>query len=212
MNGRRGRRMRLRVIATLAVLVTAVGVLAAGVGSAAASTKGNSNWNYAADPQNTNIPWLAWAGETVRVSRCFFLGDSDVSEVAYQNSDAFDKLGITGTFDKADWSGATDQPPFFVTNNGQGDETSAVVDPEWAANGGICFSTDVDSHKAGLEDIKFTLSVNIDKFLREIGLKLQDQVLLQQDLLVIWMWDSAPTLTEASDTGAYAVGDPGGSG
>src|SRR5581483_2217710 len=100
MDRRRGRRMRLRVIATLAVLVTAVGVLAAGVGSAAASTKDQGNWNYAADPQNTNVPWLAWAGETVRVSRCFFLGDSDVTEAAYKSSSFFDGLKINGEFDK----------------------------------------------------------------------------------------------------------------
>ncbi len=53
--------MRFRVFGTLAVLVAAVGVLAVGVSTAAAksSTIVNPYYNYAADPQTTNIPWVA---------------------------------------------------------------------------------------------------------------------------------------------------------
>jgi hypothetical protein len=205
--------MRFRVIATLAVVVAAVGVLVGGVSNAAASTKGayEPNYNYAADPQTTNIPWVAWAGETVKVARCFGLGDSQVnlnSLTDYASKKGFDPLSVlTGEFDKSDWSGATDQPPFFQI--GTGDETSRQVQAYWDPNGGICFATDVTSEKAGMERIKFSISLNLGEW---INFELGQDVIFQQDLYVIWMWDSAPTLTESGDVGAYAVGDPGGSG
>ncbi len=129
--------MRFRVIATLAVVVAAIGVLVGGVSNAAASTKTyEPYYNYAADPQTTNIPWVAWAGETVKVARCFGLGDSQVDTdtlASFAHDKGFDPLSVlTGEFDKSDWSGATDQPPFFQI--GTGDETSrqvqAYLEPE----------------------------------------------------------------------------------
>ena len=77
--------MRFRVFGTLAVLVAAVGLLAVGVSTAAAKSSGivNPYYNYAADPQTTNVPWLAWAGETVKITRCFGLGDSQVTESGF---------------------------------------------------------------------------------------------------------------------------------
>ena len=208
--------MRFRVIATLAVLVAAVGVLAGGVSSAAASTKTGGNWNWAADPQSTNIPWLAWAGSTVKVSRCFGLGDPEISSDAINNYASVNHLNINdllgAEYDQVDWSGASDQKPSFTgTASGVGDETSRVVQAETDyPGGGICWSTYITSEKAGMAEIKFSISLDLDKFLR--GLNLGPQLLFEQDMLVIWMWDSAPTLTESGDVGAYAVGDPGGSG
>jgi hypothetical protein len=204
--------MRFRVIATLAVVVAAVGVLVGGVSNAAASTKTyEPYYNYAADPQTTNIPWVAWAGETVKVARCFGLGDSQVNSNTlgdFASRNGFDPLSVLqGEFDKSDWSGATDQPPFFQI--GTGDETSRQVKAYWDPAGGICFATDVTSEKAGLERIKFSISLNLGKYLNFI---LGQDVIFQQDLYVIWMWDSVPTITESGDVGAYAVGDPAGSG
>ena len=142
--------MRFRVFGTLAVLVAAVGVLAVGVSTAAAkSSTVSPYYNYAADPQTTNIPWVAWAGETVKVTRCFGLGDSQVTADAFASSDFNRGIRAIGEFDKSDWSGAVDQPPFFQI--GTGDQTSRQVDPTWNANGGVCFSTNVTSEKAGLE-------------------------------------------------------------
>jgi hypothetical protein len=201
--------MRFRVFTTLAVLVASVGLLAVGVSTAAAKGSGvvnPTNYNYAADPQTTNIPWVAWAGETVKVTRCFGLGDSQVGQQTYEQSSFNHGVSVIGEFDKSDWSGATDQPPFFQI--GTGDETSRQVQPTWDINGGVCFSTNVTSEKAGLERIKFSISVDFGRWLASLG---QD-VIFQQDLYVIWMWDSNPVLTEAGDTGAYKVGDPGGSG
>lgn len=201
--------MRFRVFGTLAVLVAAVGVLATGVSTAAAksSTVVNPYYNYAADPQTTNIPWVAWAGETVKVARCFGLGDSQVSSDAFAASSFNHGSPVIGEFDKSDWSGAVDQPPFFQI--GTGDQTSRQVQPTWNANGGVCFSTNVTSEKAGLERIKFSISTDLGKYLNFI---LGQDVIFQQDLYVIWMWDSNPVLTESDTTGAYQVGDPGGNG
>ncbi len=201
--------MRFRVFGTLAVLVAAVGVLAVGVSTAAAKSSTNPYYNYAADPQTTNIPWVAWAGETVKVTRCFGLGDSQVGQDQFNSSIYRDKSGspVIGEFDKSDWSGAADQPPFFQI--GTGDQTSRQVQPTWNANGGVCFSTNVTSEKAGLERIKFSISTDLGKYLNFV---LGQDVIFQQDLYVIWMWDSNPVLTESDSVGAYQVGDTGGSG
>ena len=199
--------MRFRVFTTLAVLVASVGLLAVGVSTAAAkSSTVSPYYNYAADPQTTNIPWVAWAGETVKVTRCFGLGDSQVGQQIWESSSFNHGSPVIGEFDKSDWSGATDQPPFFQI--GTGDQTSRQVQPTWDVNGGICFSTNVTSEKAGLERIKFSISTDLGKWLNFV---LGQDVIFQQDLYVIWMWDSNPVLTEAADTGAYKVGDPGGS-
>jgi len=200
--------MRHRVFATLAVLVASVGLLAVGVSTAAAkSSTVSPYYNYAADPQTTNIPWVAWAGETVKVTRCFGLGDSQVGQQIFESSSFNHGSPVVGEFDKSDWSGAVDQPPFFQI--GTGDQTSRQVQPTWDANGGICFSTNVTSEKAGLERIKFSISTDLGRWLNFV---LGQDVIFQQDLYVIWMWDSSPVLTEAADTGAYTVGDPAGSG
>ncbi len=143
----------------------------------------------------------------MKVARCFGLGDSQVSQDAFASSQFNHGSPVIGEFDKSDWSGAVDQPPFFQI--GTGDQTSRQVQPTWDANGGVCFSTNVTSEKAGLERIKFSISTDLGKYLNFI---LGQDVIFQQDLYVIWMWDSNPVLTESETTGAYKVGDPGGSG
>ena len=195
--------MRFRVFSTLAVLVASVGLLAVGVSTAAAKSSTQIGYNYAADPQTTNIPWVAWAGETVKVSRCFGLGIREVTDSAFTNSSFNKGLPLVGEFDKSDWSGAVDQPPFFQI--GTGDQTSRQVSATWNANGGVCFSTNVTSEKAGLERIKFSISTDLGRWLNAV---LGQDVIFQQDLYVIWMWDSNPVLTESGDVGAYKVGDP----
>lgn len=177
-----------------------------GVGTASAG-----GYNPQFDLQYTNVPWLAWAGETVKVQHCFGLGDTEVTSANFSSSSFNHGSPIIGEFDKSDWSGAVDQPPFFQI--GTGDQTSRQVQPYWNPNGGVCFSTDVTSEKAGLERIKFSLSLSQDfaSWLNHI-LPVGNDVFYQADLYVIWMWDSAPTLTESADTGAYKVGDPGGNG
>ncbi len=199
--------MRFRILTTLAAFAAVIGILAVGAGTAASGTY-EENYNPLADPATTNVPWLAWAGETVKVSRCFGLGDSqvgqdNVSATASEMGIHFDPSTLlVGTFSKGDWSGATDQPPFFSPTSG--DETSNTVSATWDINGGLCFSTDVTSLKAGLEDIHFGISTDLGRILNKI---LGKDIIYEQDLLVIWMWDSDPVLAEAPTTGAYQVGD-----
>ncbi len=73
--------MRLRISIGLAALLAALGVLAIGVGSAGATEN-----HYAPDPQTTNVPYLAWAGEEVKVVKCIGGNDGiDVSAVSQQS-------------------------------------------------------------------------------------------------------------------------------
>ncbi len=207
--------MRFRVIATLAVLIAAIGVLVGGVSNAAAGVHGGLS-SEAVDPQYTNIPYLAWAGSTVKISRCIGIGRPDVTVEAvtdYSNNNHLDINKVIGAeFDSDIWTGDSDQKPFFTgTAAGTGDETSRVVDAAYdVPGGGICWSTYITSDKAGMQNIKFSISLDLDSFLR--GLNQGDQLVFESDILVIWMLDSAPTLTESPDVGDYKVGDPGGSG
>ena len=63
--------MRFRLGVTFVTLLAAMTALFVWAGMASAATK-TTSIQYAdpTDPQNTNIPYLAWAGETVRVTKC----------------------------------------------------------------------------------------------------------------------------------------------
>jgi ribosomal protein L28 len=205
--------MRFRVIATLAVLIAAVGVLVGGVSNAAATT---SPLSSSVDPQLTNIPYLAWAGSTVKVSRCIGIGVPEIS-IGALTTDAknggFDiNKVLQAEYDEDIWTGDADQKPFFTGSAaGVGDETSRTVDASYdVPGGGICWSTYITSDKAGMVNLKFSISADLDSLLR--GLNLGPQLAVEDDVLVIWMLDSAPTLTESDNVGDYLVGDPGGNG
>ena len=63
--------MRFRLGVTFVTLLAAMTALFVWAGMAAGATK--TTYIQTADPtdpQNTNIPYLAWAGETVRVTKC----------------------------------------------------------------------------------------------------------------------------------------------
>lgn len=181
--------MRLRISIALAAAVAAIAVLVIGVGTAAASVPGPSG---APDPQTTNIPYVAWIGETLKVSKCFGFADG-VTEATAQSS-----LGGTllpaGTVNVTDWSGV--------------DEVNAgpkVVSQPWAqlTTAGICFSFDITSDKPGLADVLLSLNNNF------LTLILGADSLDQHAYKLIWLQDQAPVINEQAGAN---LGDPAGDG
>ena len=182
--------MRLRISIALAAAVAAIAVLVIGVGSAAASVSPSSG---PPDPQTTNIPYVAWIGETIKVSKCFGFADN-VSESSAQSALGGSDLLPAGTVNVTDWSGV--------------DEVNAgpkVISQPWAqlTTAGICFSFDITSDKPGLADVLLSLNNNF------LTLILGADSLDQHAYKLIWLQDQAPTIDE---TAGDNLGDPTGNG
>ena len=186
--------LRLRMMfAALVLLVAFGGFSAFGVPSAAAQV----------DPQQTNIPYLAWAGETVKVVKCLNYDGFQPSDLQGLN------VSLNATLNISDWSG-TDQlgapnAAFFLQSNSQ----SLTVTGAFIRNKGLCWSGLVTAEKPGLATLKLT--VNDPSLLHFF----EDSVAngghgvpaFENDVIVIWMQSQAPVITEVP-----TPGDPAGDG
>lgn len=188
--------MRLRISLALAVAVAAVAALTISVGAASASVGGGAPWGGVNDPQTSNIPYVAWIGETVKASRClgYALGIDESTANTDLGGNAIGNLLPAGTASIVDWSGVNENNAGPVVTN----QVTAQL-----TNTGLCFSFQVTSEKPGLVEIKLNLN---NQF---IPLIFGGDSLFQTDILVIWLQDQAPTLTEVAGAN---LGDPTGNG
>ena len=120
--------MRFRLGVTFVTLLAAMTALFVWAGMASGATK-STYIQYAdpTDPQNTNIPYLAWAGETVRVTKCLNFDGLQESDLQSQN------FSLSGTLNISGWSGddmAGPNTPFFLQSNSQGLTVNWSVDQE----------------------------------------------------------------------------------
>ena len=134
--------MRLRISLTLAALITAIAAMAVGVGSAAATVV----QPQLPDPQTTNVPYVAWAGEQVKVVKC--LGSEDSVRAL---GIGLGSIIFRGNYTVEDWSGVDENNagPKFLNAPG-GDVVAQNID------GRVCFAVHVTSQKPGLAVIKLT--------------------------------------------------------
>jgi hypothetical protein len=178
--------MRLRISFALAAAVAAIAALTIGVGSAAA---GGEQSNGPPDPQTTNIPYVAWAGETVKVVKCLGFGPGQTEASVEGHGFPFN-----ATASIEDWSGVDE------THSGP-----VIISPPnaWFTTSGLCFSFEVTSQKPGLAVYK--LSIN-NAF---IPVLLSADSLDQHQFLVIWLQDQAPVINEQAGAN---LGDPTGNG
>ena len=191
--------MRLRKL-VLALVVSAVGLMSF---AAAANAE-------VPDPQTTNVPYVAWAGESVRVAKCFGAGQEQNgdAQAALQGA-GFDLHSIItrGLFNIEDWSGDPQQKPVF-TNAPTGDVVPTLErfghDKEGYYR--LCYSVNMTSQKAGMAVVK--LSVRPDL----LGLFPGLQVAAQHQFLVIWLKSQAPVIHEVGDKepGGWSIHDDGG--
>ena len=95
----------MRTKLKLLLVLASLGALAA-LAMSSPALAGETNGPALADPQTTNVPYVAWVGEKVRLVKCV--------ATAGENGHP---LGGVGDFNTVDWSGfATIQPSYFPSN------------------------------------------------------------------------------------------------
>ena len=193
---------RLRYI-LLAVAAAMVAMAFAGPAAADHAT------NNVADPQTANVPYLAWAGNQVRIAKCFESGPArgDISQVPLPV--------LYGKFVVEDWSGvelsgpsagfASKEPQFLNTTDG---DAVAQISRSVDGDTRLCFSAHVSSLKPGLAVIKLAVRADLLRLLPGLD------VLAKHQFLVIWMRSNAPVIREVAnaDFPSISVGDPTGNG
>jgi hypothetical protein len=171
----------------IAGLVSAAGAAVLAMSSLTAGAFAAPN---PSEPQATNVPYVAWVGEHVRLVIC----EPELTEIA-------DKAGINihsdedlygffnANFAVEDWSGYQFQPP-----TPDGDAASQIgqyFDPGPAAfflssEGRVCVGTDYKSLNPGLTRIRLVLKGDSD-----------DEIVYSHQFLVIWLTANKPVLHEA---------------
>ena len=162
------------------------------------------------DPQTTNVPYLAWAGEQVRLEKCFVVpvGAATVPDLS----------GVNATFQIEDWSGDPNfKPTVEDGSNGTGSGTVGVF---WSrALGELCARGDLISLYPGMARVELDI-IDANDVLQFFGWDPGVPVIKHQ-FLAGWMTLNTPTLSElsassfastAQSEAAAEMGDPSGNG
>src|SRR5277367_2374904 len=175
-------------------LISAAGaaVLAMGSLTAGASAAPNPYGTYGA--QGTNVPYVAWVGEHVRLVACEASFTEEIDSLAIKhNTSAKDIIGddefFNANFAVEDWSGYQFQPP-----SADGDSASEIgqyFDPGPAAfffssEGKVCIGTDYKSLNPGLTRIRAVVKSDST-----------GEIVFSHQFLVIWLTANKPVLNEA---------------
>jgi hypothetical protein len=190
-------RLRLGGGALLTTAVTAALMLMPASGSAAAPKSTVSSW----DPQTTNVPYLAWAGEELRLEKCVPLEAVAAADVNLNK--------VSVNFLVEDWSsGSAD-----IEKRAQIEDGSQSL---FIHSGEACASASAVSLYPGMARIEMDV---IDKT-RQLGYDPSSPVLKHQ-FLAGWMTLNKPSLNEMSAASfastaqaeaAKELGDPSGNG
>jgi hypothetical protein len=193
-----------------------VGVCAVAVlGTVASSALASPYDTPANDPNTTNVPYLAWRGENIRLVKCW--GTNDFNRAAmdqgFATTDVINDNNMGALFGQLvqtnvqleDWSGSDTgvNTPKEVIN---GARTFLSFDLR-AGHPVICWQDTWASNKAGLGQFKLTVSFGINNILNT-GVGIGAQVLIMQhQWLAGWMSLNAPTLEEVSSRN-HVAGTP----
>ncbi len=175
----------------LAGFASATGAAVLALGSLTAGAFAAPNPESA---QGTNVPYVAWVGEHVRLVACEPGFTTDVNTLAAtHNISAKDVISndefFNANFAVEDWSGYQFQPP-----SADGDAASQIgqyFDPGPAAfffssEGKVCIGTDYKSLNPGLTRIRAVVKSDST-----------NQVVFSHQFLVIWLTANKPVLNEA---------------
>ena len=176
----------MRTKLKLVLVLASLGALAALAMSSTASAQ--TAGSFFADPQDTNVPYVAWVGEKVRLVKCV--------------PTATHALGGVADFNTVDWSGvnpngSTSIEPSFFPSNAQSRPSFAGAGEQ---AGRTCYDIIVASEKPGLAKIKLETRASGQNF--------------THDFLVIWMTMNTPALDElaSGEIPGLVAGDPLGDG
>lgn len=176
-------------------LVSAAGAAVLAMGSLTAGASAAPNLDNPYGAQSTNVPYVAWVGEHVRLVACNAEFTEDVKlEAAKKNVQSKSILSYFANVNFAveDWSGYQFQPP--TPDGDAGSEIGQQFDPGPAAffessEGRDCIATDYKSLNPGLTRIRAVVKND------ETG-----EVIFSHQFLVIWLTADKPTLSEAGET------------
>jgi hypothetical protein len=208
----------------LPALGASIALAAIAPSAASANVGGGSVFGSQFDPQTTNVPYLAWNGEEIRLESCVAIGGgrsySD-AESAFSVNDGGKgrvQIPITPSFLVEDWSGTNQSPnlePQIEPNT-----VDVFLTDDYHGGPGICAEGDTVSLYPGMARIELDVSasIQINTILGNLGLG-SAQTLFKTQYLAGWMQYNTPSIHEmaASDFGdstdaANAIGDPAGDG
>jgi hypothetical protein len=161
------------------------------------------------DPQTTNVPYLAWAGEQLRLEKCIF-ADSD-SRMSGLKSDT-DLGGLQLDVLVEDWSGDPNNKPQIEPS------TVKLFVADTPSGPALCGMADAISLYPGMARIEGDVVVNASDGWLGYG---PAETVIKHQFLAGWMTLNDPTLTEMSSTSfastaqaeaAKELGDPSGNG
>ena len=181
----------MRTKLKLVLVLASLGVLAA-LAMAGTASAGKIDFE-AGDPLTTNVPYVAWAGEEVRLVKCI-----DDAEGDWAGTSA--EWGIVDSSVRQR-SGDLRDPVFFDDT----DRRTGAFPGAGEQAGRTCWAIDVDSVNPGMTRIKMAVDGNEG---------LPGSPILKHDFLVIWLNMSSPVLTELSNASfpGISLGDPLGDG
>ena len=170
----------MRTKLKLLLVLASFGLLALAMSGPASAGKNHDGIFAAGDPMTTNVPYVAWAGEEVRLVKCtedsrfFDLEDGD-AEWAIVDSSVRQRTG-----DLRD-------PVFFDDT----DRRTSSFDGAGEQRGRVCWAIDIESVHPGMTRVK--MAVDGDD-------GVQGSPILKHDFLIIWLGMNNPTLTELGES------------
>jgi hypothetical protein len=176
----------------LAGLASATGAAVLALASLTAGAVAAPNPEGLYGAQGTNVPYVAWVGEHVRLVACEVSFTEDVKLQAIKHG--VDPKSILGSFfndnfEVEDWSGYQFQPP--TADGSAGSQIGQPFDPGpssffESSEGKDCIATDYKSLNPGLTRIRAVVKDD------ETG-----KIVFSHQFLVIWLTVNKPVLNEA---------------
>src|SRR3954454_22556464 len=187
MSRKRGRfALRFSVVDGLAAL--------AAIPSVASASRGP----HASDPNplSTNVPYLAWRGEHVRLVKCTSDlpgADMEVLRAQPKYSDGGLNVHVRTDVIVENWSGNADFKPSVAPG---------TVDL-FLSDKGLCVKADVLSQYAGLAQIKLLVTLDPGNDDSLVDVLTRSEIIAAHQFLAGWMTLGNPTLTEQNVGGDY---------
>ena len=184
---------RWKLITVIAALVAAAVTVMTAAGGAGAAVVDPGNVE-ALNPQTTNVPYVAWAGEQIRFMKCYTVQDLDGHGITAQTPAIAHFNVVNPLIDT----------PSSVTPTWEGGSIAGIGNLI-IRDGSLCASGTYYSASPGLADILLNVT----------GLDGNTTLLPKHDFLGIWLRMNAPTIAELpgggdNGTGSFNLGSNSG--
>ena len=166
------------------------------------------------DPQTTNIPYVGWLGNQLKVVKCLrWNKDTSPTDIAAAEATLGVSVSFPGRFQIEDWTGVDENNAGPKWHNGDVGDGGTTV-PVEISESGICWSAHVSSNKPGMAVIKLAVSAEVlaslelrfGGLLLDIGpVAIYREVLLKHQFLAIWLQSQTPVINEVAAN--YPVGN-----